>query len=258
MTIYFGASFFHRSRESDLAERTTAVLTRFGGTFAGQEIRFQGMFAGSDKFSRLRQPSRKALEQLASDIREGVFSSLLVFARGETTTQGTLSMDLVPANGRTGLASIDFVAACYSGDVQFLTESSRALWETFAPSYGFEVWGDSDSDVRAELTGVPIRPWNDPLPQHEEARLLRLQSIRRSLGSISRGAAWGSYLGEELVMRLQSSGRDLSAAPVERVEHVAGGVYLRLREQPLLVGTDEFSHAAAALEVFLEPTMEHS
>ncbi|HEV7591125.1 MAG TPA: hypothetical protein VGO40_23645 [Longimicrobium sp.] len=257
MTTHFGASFFYRPRPSDLPGQVTALLAGFGDTFLGEEIRFQGMLSGTDKFSRLRQLSNKALEQLGRDMKQGVFSSLLVFAGPATTTQGALSVELVPANSGSGFGCIDFVTTCDPMDRERSTKYSRTIWEICSSSYGFEIWGESDSEVRSELTGVPIRAWNDPLPLDEEERLLRLQRIRRNLGSFSRGAAWGSYLGEDLEMRLHLSGRDLSEAPVERVERLARGIYLRLREQPLPVSSVEYRQAAAELESFLQPILEN-
>ena len=74
--IVFGAAFYGRL---EFRERPEIALQALGeletGGRPGARIAFQGMLAGTDKFTRLTRLTDKTQRQLAIDLRAGVYSA---------------------------------------------------------------------------------------------------------------------------------------------------------------------------------------
>jgi len=256
--IAFGAVHFCRlnlRERPDVAIRALAELNVAARSSPGT---FQGMLAGTDKFTRLTKITDNAKVQLAVDLRAGVYSSLLAFWGSRNQPDASLSLDAgIAAENAEVLQAVQYTTNCSDPtDVERAEQVSIRLWSLLNPTYGFSVLGASDTAVQQELSGVPIRAWNAPRNEREENRLTRLQAARPLLGRFVRGAAWGTFLGHPLVARLGGLEAVRQRAPVYAVQELeTGGAYLRLTQAPLLLGTPEYEGAAVRLEEFLEPVM---
>jgi TseV toxin immunity protein TsiV len=256
--MVLGAAFYGRLGLRERPETALRVLAelRTGGP-PGASVAFQGMLAGTDKFTRLTRMTDKTQDQIAIDLRAGVYSAVLGFRGSRDLPDASLSLDADPPPADPGVSqAAQYTMSCADpSEVERAELVSLRLWGLLTPTYGFSVLGASDTPVQEELSAVPIRPWNAPRDEHHEKRLARLQAARPSLGQFVRGAAWGTFLGQTLVANLGGL-EAVRRAPVFRVQALeSGGAYLRLTQGPALLGTSAYEAAASQLERFLKPVM---
>jgi hypothetical protein len=252
----FGCSFFHRPATSRNVALILELLSCFAEKFRSEKCQFQGYLSDDDRFTRLRRISGKALQELASDLEAGKYTIILAHAGGRESEAASLTIDVNAGDGSCDLATIDFTAALERGSVDDGVSFAYRIWCSCRPAYGFSIWGNSPQSLMSELKGIPISSIYAPLDATEEARLFRIQAIRRSLGCWARGDAWGTYLGPAMVDLLRQNGRDPQTAPVAVRSALPEGYYLQVSEDPLLVGADVSMEAAKRLEEFLRPLID--
>ncbi|HEX8695961.1 MAG TPA: hypothetical protein VF746_26335 [Longimicrobium sp.] len=253
--MYFGLAFYQAHDIREAPEHVVAALESLIGRFVPQEVRFQGMFTGTDKFSRLTKPSVKAIRQLEVDLRGGVYSDLLAFVGLRSATVATLGIGVPRTDGET--VNVEYVASCEeTGDDSPDVRLGFALRDIFEPRYGISLWGASHNDVSSELSGVPIAPWDQPLPEEEVNRLSKIQRLQKLFGTYARGDGWGTFLGPHLVKEMGGLAQMQQDAPVSCVDPLpGGGAYLQLSPRPLLVRTEGYRQAVKRLGIYLRPVL---
>jgi hypothetical protein len=257
-SLVFGAVFYYQADLRERPEVCVEALRLLEQGTGGRDIRFRGMFTGTDRYSRSRIVTLKSLSQLVVDVRGGVYSDLDASRGLRDRPEATLSLQVLPAVTKGAYPS-DVVYTCTCGTSEDIAAAEMAtirLWEIFGPAYGVSFIGMSWNEVFAEVTATPLIPWGVQSVSEEEERLLGIQRLRPSLGTYARGSAWGNYLGSDLVRTLGGFEHLQRAAPVDRVMALPnGGAYLRLTRTPAVLKSEEYQKAADRLAEFLVPVL---
>ncbi|MDR0787461.1 MAG: hypothetical protein LBG44_06300 [Gemmatimonadota bacterium] len=224
---------------------------------------FQGMLAGTDKFSRRTRMTDTSIQQLTVDIRGGVFSGLIGWMGSAKDYQGLVDIDI------EGFGPNRYLEARYEKILSRIEDLSEAenlairLWSLFSVSCGMIVISEEDRKVASELTGIVFNKWprtSEPTEEdnQEEKRLFAIQRLRLGynlFGPYAR-AGWGTFLGPKFVNDLGGLERIRNEAPVAEVRSLPeGGVYLRLSTDPLMVESTAYRTAVEKLSEFLDPVL---
>lgn len=257
MMIHYGAIHYFNRDPREHPDLVVGVLKAVED-FAGPGRRgFQGMFAGTDKWSRKKAITARSLDQLAIDVRGGVYDAI-VGTFGDETVGAVVSINCTP-DSENWKNAYDLKLTTVLRNEAMLSQAEAValrLWELCDSAHGISVLGSRLHEVSAELSAIPVNIWGEPEDPVEQERLFRLQELRPVFGEFARGAAWGNYLGSSLVERLGGLERLKREAPVSRVAELpGGGAYLRLSDRPLLLKTPEYERATEQLMRFLEPVL---
>lgn len=249
--MQIGVGFYYPP-EFESEGRTLVLAAKwFAQAFAPGRVRFAGMLAKTDRFSRARALNSKAEDHLRSTIDGREFSNLLLDIGAKEEPDAQFTLEIAPPEGvlyRFGSCRAVMDLEAVAG---FLGSVSELIAILRIP-YGFVVFGDSAVSVLSELEGVAVRHWREPRDPAVDERFGRIQYARPILGKHVRGAAWGMFLGPELVDALGGSTRVRQEAPVEIVEERPdGGVYLQMIQEPLELGEETYQILAARLEAYL-------
>jgi hypothetical protein len=252
--MHFGAAVYY-DRDFRQSPETAVAVVELLSKLGSGTISVRGMLSDSDKWVRATSLSEKSKRTLIAEIRDGMFSDLVAEGRSANSTTASISIQLFDGNphqeGRLTYSNQS------QSDYRLVEEVSVALWKALEARYGFSIFGRSEKAVLQELSATPIVHWQERVPADTEQRLLRIQRHKRSFGTDARGAAWGTFLGPELVERLGGEECVKQEAPVQLVEKVADGLYLRLLDHPLLIESPEYEGPAARLERYLSAVMPH-
>lgn len=256
-----GAHYFKRDLREDPEAAIKAALL-LGGP--GDEVKIQGMVAGTDRWTKLTTPSDAAIRRLVDEVGGGALSVLLALRGDKDNPQAMVTIDLIPETGKEEPAacpqSVEFTVELEKDTQLGSAEGlAKGLWSICGPEYGFCVIGSTDRELQEELSGTPISDWRSPPDTEKERRLLSIQMARHEMGTTIRGPAWGSFLGSRLVAALGGEDTVRRQAPVHAVEVLeGGGLYLRLASEPLLLGTPEYEMKSRKLGGFLVPVVARS
>jgi hypothetical protein len=241
MTSFLGIALYHhigfRDRPS-VAREAIELVGRTG--LESHACSFYGMLSGSDVYARPRRAREDALSQLEIDVRAGVFSDLVAYTGKKGNPDASLTLQVAPtaADIQSSLLAALIVRCVGADDLAAGEQLGIDLWGALQPDYGFAMLGGSFADAAAELNCIPIRQWGSSSGASEE-RLLRLQALRREFGRQTRGPAWGTYLGHDLIARLGGPARVRTSAPVFEVRDLPfDGMYLRLSAAPQAMTVD--------------------
>jgi hypothetical protein len=256
--IAFGTiHYFRRNIRAEPGRAISAIKLICEHTTADRQV-FQGMFAGTDKWSRATKMTERALTQLYTDIAGGVFDDIVGF-RGSKNHEVAIASLSGSGNPTTGELPYHFslVADCASrGQLCDWERAAHAAWQFVEAGYGVSVVLPTVREVQAELAAVPIVVRGISDDPANEARLRALQVLRGEFGAYVRPATWGTYLGADLVTRLGGVSHVLTEAPVGFAEELSGGgVYLRLAKKVDAASILELNSEASKLTRYLAPIL---
>lgn len=257
MTLHFGTVHYFDEDALEHPDIVVGVLRTLADYGNGSRSQFQGIFPNTGTWSRKKEITERSLQQLAVDVTGGVYASVIA-SFGDDNAGASVSISCKPEEETWPIPfSIIFTAALPShGVVAQADQVSHQLWSICRAVHGITVLGVRAHEVSAELSTIPHNVWGEEEDPRDEQRLLRLQELRAQFGETVRGAGWGNYLGDSLVRKLGGLELLEREAPVARVERLpAGGAYLRLSDQPLLLKTVEFQDARIRLERFMAPVL---
>lgn len=255
--MHMGFGFYYAPRLAVKGDAVIQVAELFARAMLPERVRFQGMRAGTDRFSPLRTLGRDVAAQLRPHLEAGDFSDLLFYSGSKTDPVGQLGIRVQPSdNVRYQFGSCEMKAdtpESLDAAYRLATEFVQVL----GSPYAFVVLGESPVAVFSEITATPVRPWDAPEEDSEEdERLFRIQDARPELGDRVRGATWGMFLGPGLVEALGGPERVTAEAPVPVIDRKLGGVlYLQVSREPQLLGTAEYRGSTRRVEEYLKPIM---
>lgn len=252
MTLYLGAAHYYADPLSARPQVAVQAIRLLGLAGKGSRVSFYGMLAGSDTYARPKVFTGESLAELETDIRAGVFSDIIAYSGKRLDPTAMIGMQVAKPSGNDGSLLMTLVVRCTTGQDLLAAENlALDLWATIEGLYGLVTLGPSFAAVAAELNCTPIRRWDAPAGGDDE-RLLLLQRLRPQFGAVTRGAAWGSFLGDRLIERLGGGSKVRTDAPVHDVREVANGLYLRLTDRPAVIAGDVVRQALR-LNEFLAP-----
>lgn len=258
MSLSFGFSHYVDVNICDRPETVVDALRYLAPREDHESLTFRCMYRESDKWTRAVKPSDNNVRKLSAGLRGGRYSDVVISARRERVPFATLSITCA-AESRDGRYpfSVQYVAEPESQDVVSTgVRIAFGLWRIFRPGYGFSIVATSSNDTMSELTGIPIIVSGQEPSASEQARLLRIQTLRPRFGECVRPLAWGQYLGRHLVHQLGGVEAIRAGAPVAKVDTLPnGGVYLQLTQDPRPLGNPEFQVRAQRLATFLAPVI---
>jgi hypothetical protein len=253
--MQFGLGFYHPDRNVGESDVLIPAAEWFAQVFAPNRVRYQVMFAGTDRFSATRALNRKALAEIQEQSETGEISAFLLHAGSKAEPIAQLTLDAEAPEDALFRFGI-FRAEVDPDFVTDMVRSAAELVQIVRAVHAFSIFGTSAINVLSELSGVPARHWQAPPDPVEDERFARIQYARPSLGKHVRGAAWGIFLGPELVHALGGWSRIEKEAPVQIVEQFPdGGAYLQMSREPLRLDDATYKAGAARLDEFLSDVM---
>lgn len=255
--MHMGFGFYYPPPVAAEGDPVVRVAELFARAMLPARVRFQGMRAGTARYSPARTLGSDVAAQLRPYLEAGEYSALLFYSGSKTDTVGQLGLDVrlrEDVRYRFGdcLLKAETPQSLDTGH-QLATE----VVEVLGSPYAFVVLGESSVAVISEVGATPVRPWDAPDEDSEEdERLFRIQDARPELGDRIRGAAWGLFLGEGLIEALGGPGRVMAEAPAPVIDRKANGVlYLQVSRQPQMLGTAEYRDSTRRFEEYLKPIM---
>lgn len=179
----------------------------------------QGQLTSSDRFSRQQKVTPSVLAQLQTDLRGGVFRSLVFDELSKSQQKlndgyASLQIDLKPAKSPQANSNeialypyraVMLVPRTSVERPEQLQESTLHLAAALNAPYGFVHLGGDYRDVLMEVTSTPMFSWGHKMSATDlqrQARLLHCQAERVRLGTVTCGTYWGNLLGKQIVDRL--------------------------------------------------------
>lgn len=256
------------------AEALSLLLTAISSVAGRERLRFfHGMLRRSDKFTREKQLNAKNLEQLDTDLRGGVFSTLIFYERPardrDMNVPGlTFTVDMV-AKSYVGHARFPYqvevnIPASEIASEEALTDGFAKIMSILESPYGFVHVGEGWDDVAMEISAVPIHSFvpsapfklipDDPDERERHERLQRYQLARNILGEKIRGAYWGNFLGNKLVAALGGRPSIEAHAPAaKKVSLADDGIYLQATSDLSSSMSEDGKQAISKLGAYLRP-----
>lgn len=258
MSIQFGFVHYFAGDVRERPDLALGALRSLSCTDNAKRFVVQGMFAGTDRWSRKTRVSDKTLHQLEVDLRGGVYSSVLALCgdRGLETETLTISSEPESPNARYPHSATYTRRADRAEQVRAGEQVALRLWNLLAPGCGAMYVADEPHVLSAELTAIPHNLWGAETNPEDEQRLFLIQDIRHRFGEFARDVAWGNFIGAHLVAALGGLDRIKTQAPAGAILALPhGGALLKLHESPLLLRSEAYDRAARSMRRYMRPIL---